>query len=1034
MNNSRTEFKNSSRLNFCSLEIPNVLLLAILLSALLKTLLAVMTIGTGDILNFSKVCAYLASGSLASIYTDLSFKYPPAVAALVFIIGKVHLLSGFSLPFFLRLPGIFADSLGALLIYRIMQSFLGEKDALKTALVFALNPVLFFITGFHGTFSSVALLMLFFAIYFIVAVPSMARAALFLGLAFNFDFFTFIAFPAFFFFMRQRNFARSFVAIVAGVFFSGYAFHLFNDFSGLTKNLWDTGEYASFWGIVQIATFHHGVFFAEAITPLLRLLTFLGLVSVPHLFINSFCVRESGQNVSPSAFLPAEQLCKGLLFSAALFILLSPGFDISLLGGLSWLLVFAGLNNCLIFNLLGGSFVFGAYTLWSGGFPWFLADSGNGWSGLVAVNGLILWLFLFFLVFDMMIRFFRKNDGMLCEPTLRLLLKVAMLFASLAIYIPFTPRMPGPSLDESWMFGINQAVAQGLAFGSEIIFTYGPLASVATALYHPATDFVMLAGSLLMAVGHWLCFCVLQRGARLLWGSAFLAYFLTMVYLHESLLLAYPLLVFAALLKVGTSSEAKGERPSAVLVFFIFLPLGLLTLVKATNMLAAALLVAAGCCIFMRRGERYLALTCLLSPLFALVSFWFAAGQTFTSLFHYLGNLPQIITGYTQAMAIEGRPEEIFLFLLNSAFLLLATASMKNGSHKLRILSVFVHLFFILLFFKSAFVRHDSIHVIISATALFQATLIVAFLVDSALVRFSVVLSLLLCLLINSSYIRLSPAKLLSNALQKIYTADYGLKNRICTEDWLENVFKNRLAELQAIEEFPVLPGGSDVYSTGQSYLLASGNKWTPRPVLQSYSSYTSSMIDINQKHLLGKSSPENIFFSVGPIDGRFPSLEDGSSWSVLLQNYQFKGLSGQYALLRRQSLEKVEFSNLTAGQNDIGSWIEVPEADYPVFLELEIVPTFLGKIFSLAFKPEYLFMTVKLASGKEEKFRIVASMAGSNFLISPLVGNTSEFACLLQNRTALELEKVKAIKIETSGNGRTWQKRIAFRFNKTGK
>jgi len=1034
MNNSRTEFNKSSCLNFYSLDIPTVLLLAILFSSLLKALFAVMTIGTGDILDLSKAFTYIASGNLASIYTDLPFKYPPAVAALVFIVGKVSLLFGGGAAFFLRLPGIIADSLGAILIYRIMRSLLGEKVALKTALVFALNPVMFFINGFHGTFSSIAWLMLFFALYFIVAVPSMARAALFLGLAFNFDFFTFITFPAFLIFMRKRNFTRGLLAIVAGVLFFGYGFHLFNDFSGLTKNLWNPGKYAGFWGVVQILIFHQGVSFAEAITPFLKIICFIGLVAAPHLFLKSFCVKEPGQKLSLSAFFHAEHLCRGLLFSAAFCILLSSRFDISFLVGLSWLIVFAGTKNALIFNILGGSFVFGVYTLWSGGFPWSLVDSGDGWGGLVAVNGLALWLFIFFLVYDILIRFFRENQNVSYEPTLRLILKITMLFACLAIYVPFTPRMPGPSLDESWMFGINQAVAQGLAFGSEIIFTYGPLASVATGLYHPATDFIMLAGCLLIAVAHWLCFSVLQNGARLCWGYIFLVYLLTTVFLRESLLLAYPLLLSAALIKIGGDLENDTATPSTALICFIFLPLGLLSLVKATILISAVLVVAAGICVFMMRGNLRMAAACFLSPLSAFLFFWSATGQNFSNLYYYMVSLYHIITGYTEAMSIGGRPEEIFFFLLSSVFLLLSVASVRSGSYRLRALNVLLHMFFILLFFKSAFVRHDSIHVIISFNALFQTALIIAFLSDSKLVRFSVILSLSLCIAITNSYMHLSPSKLLYNALQKIFSADSGLKNRICVRGWLEDTFNKRLTDLQTIEKFPALNGRSDVYSTGQSYLLASGNKWTPRPVLQSYSSYTGYLIDINYKHLLGENSPENIFFQVGPIDHRLPSLEDGISWSVIFQNYRFAGFSGGHALLSRHSLEPVKFSRVAAGQSIIGAWIEVPEAAFPVFLRLEIVPTFLGKLFSLVFKPEYLFIKVRFLSGKEEKYRIVAKMVASNFLISPFVRDTEDFVGILQNQTFSGAEKVKAIKIETSGSGSTWLKNVYFHFDKVVK
>lgn len=47
---------------------------------------------------------------------------------------------------------------------------------------------------------------------------------------------------------------------------------------------------------------------------------------------------------------------------------------------------------------------------------------------------------------------------------------------------------------------MNVATAEHLRFGKDIIFTFGPRASVYTNVYHPGTDGLMIGGSLLIAV------------------------------------------------------------------------------------------------------------------------------------------------------------------------------------------------------------------------------------------------------------------------------------------------------------------------------------------------------------------------------------------------------------------------------------------------------------------------------------------------------------------------------------------------------
>ena len=54
----------------------------------------------------------------------------------------------------------------------------------------------------------------------------------------------------------------------------------------------------------------------------------------------------------------------------------------------------------------------------------------------------------------------------------------------------------------------------------------------------------------------------------------------------------------------------------------------------------------------------------------------------------------------------------------------------------------------------------------------------------------------------------------------------------------------------------PLLPGTSDIYSYEQTALIASGNTWDPRPVIQSYSAYGPSLARMNREHLEARRLP----------------------------------------------------------------------------------------------------------------------------------------------------------------------------------
>ena len=81
-------------------------------------------------------------------------------------------------------------------------------------------------------------------------------------------------------------------------------------------------------------------------------------------------------------------------------------------------------------------------------------------------------------------------------------LKITDLRTAVIVGAPFHPIMPSAGLDPSWMYAINQAVADGLSFGSEVIFIFGPYGGIYTQMFHPGTD------ALVMSVGVFFGICL----------------------------------------------------------------------------------------------------------------------------------------------------------------------------------------------------------------------------------------------------------------------------------------------------------------------------------------------------------------------------------------------------------------------------------------------------------------------------------------------------------------------------------------------
>jgi len=62
-------------------------------------------------------------------------------------------------------------------------------------------------------------------------------------------------------------------------------------------------------------------------------------------------------------------------------------------------------------------------------------------------------------------------------------------------------QFPSSGLDPSWKFAVNEAVARGMSFGKDFIFTFGPYSSLYTGIYHPTIDTLILSAGLLLTLG-----------------------------------------------------------------------------------------------------------------------------------------------------------------------------------------------------------------------------------------------------------------------------------------------------------------------------------------------------------------------------------------------------------------------------------------------------------------------------------------------------------------------------------------------------
>lgn len=592
------------------------------------------------------------------------------------------------------------------------------------------------------------------------------------------------------------------------------------------------------------------------------------------------------------------------------------------------------------------------------------------------------------------------------------------------LFVPFSPEMPKEGLDPSWAFGLNQAISQGLLFGQDMIFTYGPFVFLYTKLYHPAVAYSMIVAALYFSITYGgLLFFLLKNKPWYFLVFIWLALMTTLM-VKDAIFYTYPLLVaIYCFNSVNMKKQLNHDyKLSPAVLTLLFFPFGLLPLIKGSFLFACLAISGFSFLLFLTEKKWIQAITVISSFLFSLLFFWIISGQPIINLYHYFISSSAIISGYGEAMGINGNLSEIAFYLL-AAFILLSLLLIENNAYSSK-LKLFISLSFsvyLFLAFKGGFVRHDG-HAMIAASAILIAGVCVFFVANLKKAAIVVFFASLACIGINLHYMGM---QFFAYNIRSFYLSNWnGVKKSFADNQWREQEFNKSLVQIQDKVKFPKFKGTTDIYSYSQSYLIASRNYWNPRPVLQSYSSYTPSLAQIDKKHLLSKKSPDNLIFKLETIDSRMPSLENGPSWPVFLSYYQPSTLENDYLYLYKKSSTEgtPNTKNIQEAYYSLGENVFVPNLSTPVFVEIHMEQSIFGKLMNIIYKPSQLQISLHLKNGTTKSYRIIPEMAKSEFLISPLVEHTTEFSLLYGGVDFLRNKKVESFSITSIEGESQWK------------
>jgi hypothetical protein len=564
-------------------------------------------------------------------------------------------------------------------------------------------------------------------------------------------------------------------------------------------------------------------------------------------------------------------------------------------------------------------------------------------------------------------------------------------------------------LDASWAQAYGYILKNNFQAGQDYIFTYGPLGYFTRTATFYDTELFWYKYAWELAVNFVFVLIILKfaNGFRTWLGKLLFCIFVVPLFLWTELTVT---VIF--LLGVITLREDKTSWTWLAAVAVVLAVLGLVKF----NFFVLSLAVLACMSLNLLANHRLgagLGLPALFVTVFGAL--WLALGQSLDNLPRYLIGFLQISSGYSEAMMTDENPILLYvglLIIISLAVALLPFAAPKlpdawRGLGSLRQLSrlglVGAALF---MNWKHAFVRHGGIE-------FFPFTLLLSLLLPSLLPIYDwkAVLRVRLttaCLVLSFIGFVIGSAGQ-ENLLEWTWKLPAIVKDRAKDNGYwvlhptlLQSNGENLKPPQEEYCSLPLIKARVgdapiDMLSCDQATLLWNYLNWKPRPVFQSYSTYTPWLLEANAQFFRSAQAPPYVLFKLDPIDDKMATLEDGLALRVLLQRYRPVLAEKGFLLLER--LAKTAHRDVPAGRVVLdqaikfGEWISLSSlpGNYHT-LAVRLRPSWWGSLRTFLYKsPELSIKVCTAADPKGQTYRLVPGMAETGFILNPLLSNAED-------------------------------------------
>jgi len=562
-----------------------------------------------------------------------------------------------------------------------------------------------------------------------------------------------------------------------------------------------------------------------------------------------------------------------------------------------------------------------------------------------------------------------RNRGLLNWNTLFLFLIFLLLLPDHLI------NLPPLGVDSSWQIAINLAFRDGLVFGKDIIFTYGPLGFLSTNL-----GLEIPYGNLWILLFNISIICIL-------------------LFIVNQILKEYNSLVVYGIIFIASFNLAYAEisyRNAIIIIFFLFQNIKkfnfysfslvfILLVIQFFIKPSVAIyfivisLVTSLYIAFFKRNK--LIMLCFLG---AVLLIFIISKLLRVDLSGYILSTFELSGMYNEAM---NRMNFSFLkaaftllfalsFLLTFIIISLITILKNRKIDEILISGIAMLTFYFL--FKQSYVRCDSIHLLAFWSTVLSVVFVYFYKTNHTTVKYLKFLYCFILIITISAWSFVSkfkesryPIQLPVGYLNEFFYQ--GLKN-----DYIKS--SSKLTKLPESIRSMVGNNSIDVMPYDINSIYFNGLNYKPRPVIQSYVAVSTALNTYNFNFLKGNNKPEFILYSNGSTDDRYPFWDESMTKQVLISNYEtndslfvWKENKDTSFLLKRR-INPLLYNEMLLSDTlfELNKKYYLPKTSNIIYLSAEIEYSKRGRLQNILYKPPFIYINLYFENGGIGTYRLV--------------------------------------------------------------